>query len=363
MPAYKEDNGTWTLIFRYKDEVLDKNIQKKKRGFKTKKDALKYEREFHYKVKGSTDMKIITLYELYLSDISLRIKPKSLETKKYIFEKRILPFFGEIKVTDVSPLKIRNFQNELMAQTNPRTGESYTLAYMQKINTQFKALINYAVRYYGLNSNPFTRVESLNRQVREQKKEITIWSLEEFRKFIEVIKHKPISYTGFNLLFWTGMRVGELLALTREDIDFANKKIHIKKSFTKLVGGEEVIGTTKTQSSERVILIDDNLVKILKKYIGMLYKIKKDERLFSITQYLFRNDITRYHKKAGVKKIRVHDLRHSHASFLINKDVNPLIISKRLGHAKVDITLNTYAHLYPSQEEKIIDIINKSSME
>lgn len=361
MPAYKEDNGTWTLLFRYKDEILDKNIQKKKRGFKTKKDALKYEREFHYKVKGSTDMKVNTLYDLYLKDISLRIKPKTLETKKYIFSTKILPFFGEIKLTDITPLKIRNFQNELMSQTNPRTGSCYTLAYLQKINAQLKSLINYAVRYYGLNSNPFTKVESLRQHVKEQKKEIKIWSVEEFNRFIQVIKHKPISYTGFNLLFWTGMRVGELLALTREDMDLQNRKIHIRRNYSKLVGGEEVIGTTKTQSSERTILIDDHLAVILKRYIGMLYKIKEKERLFSITQHLFRNDITRYHEKAGVKKIRVHDLRHSHASFLINKDVNPLIISKRLGHAKVDITLNTYAHLYPSKEEKIIDIINESN--
>jgi len=358
MSAYKEQSGTWTSYFRYKDEILGKNMQKRKRGFKTKKEALKYEIEFKNKIQGSTDMKVSTLYDLYIQDVSLRVKPKTLETKKYIFNTKILPYFGELKLTDVTPLMIRRFQNDFINQTNPKTNKPYAFAYLQKTNAQLKTLINYAVRYYGLSTDPFSKVESLKSLNKEPKKEIKIWTVEEFNKFSEVIKHKPMSYTAFHLLFWTGIRVGELLALTREDIDLQRKRIIINKNFSKLTGGREVIGTTKTESSERSILIDDYLVVLLRKYIKMIYKPDEQDRLFPITQYLFRNDITRYHKIAEVKKIRVHDLRHSHASFLINNDVNPLIISKRLGHAKVDITLDTYSHLYPSKEEKVIDVIN-----
>jgi integrase len=187
---------------------------------------------------------------------------------------------------------------------------------------------------------------------------MNIWTLEEFINFTDVIKHKPISYIGFNVLFWTGIRIGELLALTRKDIDLEKKTIHISKGYAK-VNGKDIISTPKTPSSNRVISITNKLVTILKTYFNKLYDLLPEDRIFNITQYVFRNDIERHSEKAGVKKIRIHDLRHSHASMLINANANPLAISKRLGHAKVDMTLNTYSHLYPSSEEKLLKILNE----
>lgn len=290
-----------------------------------------------------------------MRDMKPRIALTTYTLKKIIFTNKILPFFGDTKVSTITPIMIRTFQNNLLTEINPKTGENYKAHYIKKINTQLSAILNHAVQFYNLKENPCKRAGSL--KLRYEKK-MNIWTLQEFNYFIEVIQHKPISYAAFNTLFWTGMRIGELLALTREDVNLQKKTIKINKSYTRLKG-ENIIKSTKNESSERTITAPDRLMKILQSYFGKIYGLSPQNRIFNITREVFKNDLTRHHKKAGVKKITPHDLRHSHASLLINSNVNPLAISKRLGHAKVDMTLNTYSHLYPSSEEKMLEILNE----
>lgn len=347
MPATKDSNGTWISRFYYSDYKGDKK-RVFKRGFITKKLALEYEREFLSKTKFDTEMSFKSLYDLYFEDMEHRLKKNTLMTKKNIIDIKILPFFKDIKVGDITPILIRKWQNNLLK-------ESYSQTYIRTINNQLVAIFNYAIKYHNIKENPCHKAGTIGKKNAD---EMEIWSLEEFKTFIKSLEHKIISYTGFSLLFWTGIRIGELLALTLNDIDFENKKLTINKSFQRLEK-QDVITSPKTPKSNRVIDLNDEVVCILKKYVDTLYQPSGTARLFNSTKFRFEYDIKNYSIKSGVKKIRIHDLRHSHASLLIQLGINPILISKRLGHEKVDTTLNTYSHLYPDANTELLNLLNK----
>ncbi len=352
MAAFK-DGKKWEVRFYY--NYNGKRKQKHKRGFSTKKEALEWEREFLLESNFSMNMKFKSLYSLYMKDMKHRIKEGTYLKKENIFENRILPYFEDMEVSQISAAVIRRFQNKLISAVNDKTNKEYSGRYIKNINSELAAIFNYAVNFHNLRENPVKKAGPLKLQY---PKKMNIWTLEEFNKFLKVIADKPVSYAGFSTLFWTGIRLGELLALTRKDIDLKKKTITINKSYSKLQG-KEIIGSPKTESSNRVIKMPDVLVSVLQNYLDSLYDLSSDDRIFPVSKYLFRNDLNRHHKKAGVKRITPHDLRHSHASLLINNNVNILVISKRLGHSKIDETLNTYSHLYQSSEEAALKILNQ----
>ena len=354
MPVYK-DGKKWRVVYTYNQ--CGELKQSQKRGFNTKKEASLWESEYKLRGSKSVNMNFESFYGLYMGDIQPRVAETTYHLKELIFKNSILPYFKNMKISKITPIIIRDFQNGLITGVNPKTGNPYKAHYIQKINAQLSALMNHAVNFYELKENPCKKAGPL--KLRYDKK-INFWTLEEFEKFIEVIEHKPMSYTAFNILFWTGIRVGELLALTLNDIDLKNGIIKIDKSYARLKG-KDIIKSTKNESSERLIKAPKNLIDLLNKYVKMMYGLSKEDRLFPMTKEVFKNDLIRYCDKAGVKKITPHDLRHSHASLLINSGINPLAISKRLGHAKVDMTLNTYSHLYQSTEDKMIELLEEVS--
>ena len=150
----------------------------------------------------------------------------------------------------------------------------------------------------------------------------------------------------------------ELLALTPQDIDFDNKVIRITKSYQRLEG-KDVITAPKTPKSKRNVSMPDFLCEELKEYLGRLYGLLPTDRIFHLTKSFLHHEMTRGAGKAGVKRIRIHDLRHSHASLLISKlEVQPKLVSERLGHEKIQTTLDTYSHLYPDQSRNLADQLN-----
>ena len=150
----------------------------------------------------------------------------------------------------------------------------------------------------------------------------------------------------------------ELLALTPQDIDFDNKVIRITKSYQRLEG-KDVVTDPKTPKSKRNVSMPDFLCEELKEYIGRLYGFLPTDRIFHLTKSFLHHEMTRGAGKAGVKRIRIHDLRHSHASLLISKlEVQPKLVSERLGHEKIQTTLDTYSHLYPDQSRNLADQLN-----
>lgn len=154
------------------------------------------------------------------------------------------------------------------------------------------------------------------------------------------------------------MREGELLALTLNDIDFQAKQIHINKTYYRITG-KDLINPPKTDDSERAVDIPDFLVEEIREYVSHLYKPDLGERLFNKRPQYIRSVLKDRAQKAAVKEIRVHDIRHTHASLLINLGANPVLVAERLGHESPDITLKTYAHLFPHQQAEIVAKIKK----
>ena len=159
---------------------------------------------------------------------------------------------------------------------------------------------------------------------------------------------KPVSFYAFEMLYWCGIREGELLALTPSDFDFEKKTVTINKSYQRL-GGRDVITDPKTPKSNRTITMPDFLNDEIRDYLQQLYGIGPEDRMFPVTKYYLHHEMDRGSKAAGVKRIRIHDLRHSHISLLIELGYSAVAIADRVGHESIDITYH-YAHMFPSTQ-------------
>jgi integrase len=188
--------------------------------------------------------------------------------------------------------------------------------------------------------------------------EMEYWTYEEYLTFRDAIADKPLSYLCFQVLYWTGMREGELLALTAADIDLEGKLIDINKTYQRL-HGQDIVTTPKTKKSKRKVPIPDFLCEELKSYLDSRYMMNPDDRLFPVTKSYLAHEMDRGCKISGVKRIRVHDIRHSHASLLINQGCDALVLAERLGHEKVSTTLNTYSHLFPHKQQELVSSLEQ----
>ncbi|MEG0517008.1 MAG: site-specific integrase [Cetobacterium sp.] len=347
MPATKDKNGTWVSRFYYTTYTGEKK-QSFKRGFKTKKEALEYEREFLSTKNFTSDITFRKLAELYLNDIKNRIKETTFLSKQGIIEDKILPIFADKYIEEITPVIVRQFQNELLSYKN-KDGMGYKPTYLKLLNSCLSAILNFAVKFHNLNSNPCIKAGTIGKR---SAGEMHIWTVDEFNKFINIVSD-PELYVAYNLLFWTGMRIGEMLALTYDDVDFDKNTIRINKTYTKK-NGRILITTPKTSGSKRVIAVTEDVIKIMKEYRSKIYANESSDRLFSYHVEHYRKKMKEYAKSVNIKKIRVHDLRHSHASLLIHLGVNPVAISKRLGHERLDTTLNTYSHLYADSNDELM---------
>ena len=345
MPAYKDEKtGKWFAKFYYTNWQGIKK-QKWKRGFATKKEALGFERDFLEKQSANPDMTFQNLYEIYMEDMAARLKQSTLLTKKTVLQTHILPFFGSKPINEIKASDVRRWQAKLMSSPN-----NYSQTYLKKINTELNSIINYAKRFYDLNTNPCGKAGTIGKAKAE---EMDYWTYDEYIAFREGVKDKSLSYICFEVLYWTGMREGELLALSPADIDLDNKTISINRTYQR-IEGKDVFTSPKTRKSKRKIPIPDFLCQELSDYIQSRYMLDADERLFPITKSYLSHEMIRGCKNTGVKKIRIHDIRHSHASLLINQGCDALMLADRLGHEKVFTTLNTYSHLFPHKQQELV---------
>ena len=357
MSVYKDKtNGTWYAEFRYYD-WNGEHKRHKKRGFATQREAKEYERNFLNKSHTDKNLTFKNLSELYLEDCKARLKTTTYACKASLFEKHLVPYFGKMHIEQIKPQTVRRWQTEMISKGFKET-------YLKTIHNQLSAVFNYACRYCGLPSNPARECGAMGSKNADR---MQFWTVEEFNAFDAAVSDKPHAHMLFNLLFWTGMRSGEALALTLKDIDFEGLKIHIDKTYTRL-RKQDIITRPKTKKSIRTIEIPPFLADLLRSYADSVYGLKKSDRLFPYTKHFLNHEMQRGCTLSGVKKIRIHDLRHSHASLLIHMDVPILLISERLGHKNIETTLQTYSHLYPSrlddtmlELQKLHDSAEKSS--
>lgn len=343
------DGKRWYVYVRYKDWT-GQIKQHKKEGFARRTDAAAYEKVFLDRVTGSSDMQVQSLYDLYMEDCKTRLKATTYANKDFLFNAHVLPYLGRVKASDVTAADIRKWQNSLLALKQPGTDTPYSQTYLKTINNQVSALFNFGVKYYGIKQNPCRVAGSMGKK---NASAMQFWTVAEFDKFIKAISNKPYSVVMFSLLFWTGMRSGEMLALTLSDFDFDAHTVSITKNYARHQG-KDLIMEPKTPKSRRIILMPPTLSDTVKKYVSRLYDVNPSDRIFETnTKYILQHEMKRGCAIAGVKKIRVHDLRHSHASLLIELGYSPLLIAERLGHENIETTLQTYSHLYPNKQSEL----------
>ena len=304
MPAYKDKaKGTWYASFYYEDWT-GKKVKKMKRGFPTKREALEWERTFLQQQTADLEMTFENFVAVYVADMKGRIKENTWGTKEHILYKKLVPYFGKRKMCDIHSKEVIAWQNEMLGYRD-KNGKPYSPVYLKTLHNQLSAVFNHA------------------------------------------------SYYAFEMLYWCGVREGELLALTPGDFDFEKQTVTISKSYQR-IKGKDVITDPKTPKSNRVIQMPAFLCEEMRDYIKSLYGVKPTDRIFTVTKSYLHREMDRGAKEAGVKRIRIHDLRHSHISLLIDMGFTALAIADRVGHESIDITYR-YAHLFPTRQAEMAD--------
>jgi integrase len=347
MAVYKESKtNTWRVIYRYTDWKGERK-QTQKRGFPTKRDALAWEREQLNKTTADLDMTFDSFIEKYTGDMKSRIKENTWMTKEHIIQSKLVPYFGKRKLCDISAQDVIAWQNEMINHRD-ENGKAYSPVYLKTLHNQLSAIFNHAVKFYGLHENPAAKVGNMGKA---KNREMLFWTKDEYLKFADAMMDKPLSFYAFEMLYWCGIREGELLALTPADFDFERGTVSINKSYQRLKG-RDVITPPKTEKSNRTIQMPQFLGEEMQEYIKTLYGVEPTERMFPITKYYLHHEMDRGSKQAGVKRIRIHDIRHSAISLLIDMGFSAIAIADRVGHESIDITYN-YAHLFPSRQTEM----------
>jgi len=330
--------GKWYCKFYYKD-MYGVNRQKKKEGFRTKSEAEAYVNEFKNKESGSVTMTFASLAEEYLKNCKVMLKPTTYYNKECMVKCKFLPFFGDMPLNEITKRHVRKWQVEMM---DPENG--YSATYLRNLHSQLNAIFNYAVDNYDLPKNPSRDAGAMGKKKSNRCK---IWQKEDFEQFVEAVSDKEMSKVMFNVLFYSGIREGELLALTLKDFDFKNNRINVNKSYARL-NGKDLIMLPKTEKSIRKVYMPESVMNMVQEYSKTLFDYKPTQRLFPANKRWLLYEMKRGCEISGVEKIRIHDIRHSHASLLLQMGVTMLEISERLGHEDVKTTLETYTHLYPN---------------
>ncbi|MGN0684409.1 MAG: tyrosine-type recombinase/integrase [Oscillospiraceae bacterium] len=352
MPVYKDKrNNTWLVSYYIKDWTGRKK-QTTKRGFKTKREAVDFEQKQLLQDNNDLNMPFSAFVELYRNDMKNRIREHTWMNKNNIINAHIMPFFKDKKVNEITAHDIIVWQNSIMSHRD-ENGKPYSPTFLKSIHNQLSAIFNHAVRFYDLRSNPAQKVGNMGKG---KAPEMQFWTKEEYLKFSEGIMDKPLSYYAFEILYWCGLRLGELLALTKEDFDFENKTVSITKSYQR-IEKRDLITPPKTEKSIQTVVMPDFLCEEMKEFMDSLYGVGDTDRVFPVTKSYLHKEMRRGCKATGVKVIRIHDLRHSHVSLLINLGFSAVAIGNRVGHESIDITLR-YAHMFPTEQTAMADKLN-----
>jgi integrase len=361
MPVYKDKKrGTWYYQINYKD-IQGEYRQKRQSGFATRKEAQNQEYLAGLELNrtpNQSDISFEDLYNYYFSYIEGEIKYTSWYSKKNLGDLHILPYFIGKRANQIST-------NDIIAWKKIIVSKGFAYEYLSKIYTNLSSIFSYGIKHHGLKDNPCRLVGNF-KNPEELEEELQYWTHDEFKEFISKITNDLVYLVFFSFLYFMGTRKGEAMALSWKDINFDNHTVSIAKTVAeKSKEGGWKITPPKTKSSIRRILMPKELERMLKiyyEYCKQFEDFSDDSFVFGIYRPLATTTIQRTFDKylalTNLKKIKIHDLRHSHASLLINLGANVLIVSKRLGHKDVNETLNTYSHMFPNKEKEVVDLID-----
>ena len=342
MPSYKMKNGKgWYCSFYYKD-FNGTNRRIKKEGFRTQKEAKNYEQTYKSKTVGSCYMCFGDLYEIYLNDRKARLKPTSVLNIERYWKNYLQDYFQSISCCDIDNNCVRIWQNQIL-QKNLSPATQLTA------HKLLSSIFNFGIKFYGLEKNPAKECGSIGKKIVST----SFWTLEEFKQADNYITENPAKLM-LNLLYFSGMRVGEMLALTSHDFDFHKNEISITKNLARMQG-KNVILSPKTEKSIRTIPMPIFIMDMVKDYLQSFYDPKDTDLIFPYSKNCLFYAIKKACEQTGIPQIRIHDLRHSHASLLVELGFSPIMIAERLGHEHIETTLNVYSHLYPQKQKELVD--------
>lgn len=334
-----EKRGTWYVHLKTIDPVTGKPVWKKKRGFALKREALKWEAEAREQTAAG---KSVTFHQMADKWESFAQSSEHMKRKhREHFLNRFNDYY-EMPITKISKKNLIEWRNSLPEHDNATRTLNTTIQYV-------KAVFRYAHDVYDM-PNPAVFLKPLKLTDEEVMAEMEIWTVQEFNTFLSCVD-KRIYQIFFRTLFWTGMRKGEAIALQKSDYSDGWINIHATQE-----ARSDGLKPTKTKRSRR-IRVDAQLAKDLQ-----ILADRDGAYLFGDDTPLAPSPIQREFTKAveasGVKKIRIHDLRHSHASWLLNNGANILAVSKRLGHTDSHMTLKVYAHVMKDSDDQLMNIIS-----
>ena len=359
MPQYKYQVAKgikWLTKFNYTDPLSGTTKTVYKRGFDSKRSAKQYEEDFLASLLNASQppQEVIAktfgdvFQEYLMSHKREDMKDSSLGTKFNIFSRHIFPYFETVAIDQITADDIANWQMTIKDILKPN-GKALSDSYLRTIQSQFNSIINYAHAKGYLQINPLADIKNMG--IKDTR--VVFWSPEEYEQFAYHAMNYPEYYYAYEILYWCGLRQGEMFALTLDDIDFNDQVIHVTKTYHR-INCQDVITTPKTPSSVRTVSMPAFLCDELKEYIAMLYEPQGSQRIFA---ELTKSNLTKnFHsiiEKAGLKQITLHGLRHSHVSLLISKKYDIFEVSKRIGHKSVKTTQDIYGHLFDSVQKSI----------
>lgn len=364
MPQYKykvKKGVKWMAKFNYTDPQTGEQKTEYKRGFENKRDAKEYEENFLEELENPAEEAEIpyertygeVFHEYLASHKRADIKESSLETKFNIFNSHIFPTFENKLISDITDDDIADWQKQIKVQTMPN-GKHYSDAYLRTIQSQFNSIINYAHSKGYLKQNPLADIKNMG----IKDKRVEFWTADEYERFAYEAMNYPEFYYAYEVLYWCGLREGEMLALTLDDIDLVNCTISITKTYQR-VNRKDVISSPKTASSVRIVSIPTFLRDELQEYIDMLYEPARDQRIFVFSKTALTRNFHSLSEKAGLKRITIHGLRHSHVSLLISKKYDIFEVSKRIGHKSIKTTQDIYGHLFDDVQKTIANDLDR----
>ena len=359
MSVHKDEQskGKWDVMFK----------GKKKRGFTTRRDAENYEAKLKLGLVENQDTESVWFHDVindYLNYLKENNSHGTYAKCESVMKYIVIPNTLNKRLAKVTSQDCRKFRSYV-------NGLDYSTYYKNYILNKYKALFKHAREFFKLKEDPSEFLKPYTRSYEEKKrlkeKELQIWSVKEFEQFI--IKVNKEEYKAlFTTIFFTGMRLGEALALTWKDIT-EDKMIHITKSITrKTEKGTYEVKEPKTSNSIRDVSAGDNLydyLMLFKKQEMLVPGFSEDWFVFGRLHPLPQTSIDHVKEKgvkdSGVIRITIHQMRHSHASYLINNGINIVAVSKRLGHTDVSMTLRVYTHLFKNIDTQLVEFVDNSN--
>ena len=360
-PIKKAYNGTY--YFRANlgyDAVTGKQIQKYRSGFSTKKEAraeyskliLAAEEGLAMEKKQPSFKQFIE--EIYLPWYKTQVKESTYKNRLNTIEKHF-KFFYRKKVNEIEPIHVQTWQLKLAKDYSPN--------YVRIIQGMLSLAFDRAIILGLAKKNPARMVGN----IKSKKVKVDFWTLEEFQKVISLLYkgdyYEHYLFICFWLLFTTGLRIGEAAALQWEDIDFESGIISVTKTLYYKSMNEYTFVDPKTSASIRTVVIDKDTIRELKDWMEVQKKVLKDCNFvlsysgIPTSKHTLPRALEKLAGLAGVHRIKIHALRHSHVALLISMGVNPLIVKDRLGHEKIQTTLGTYGHLYPNSNFEVAKML------